>query len=68
MARADLGAIETCWGLPSFSPLIDLRRALRARIMSVCLFFDIKIDLTERSFEQEKREGSVVDERRWLWL
>lgn len=36
--------------------------------MSVCLFFDIKIDLTEESCEQENREGSVVNERRGLWL
>lgn len=28
MAKADLGAIETCGDLLSFSPLIDLRRAL----------------------------------------
>jgi hypothetical protein len=27
MAMADLGVIEICWGLASFSPLIDLRRA-----------------------------------------
>lgn len=66
MASADLGAIETCCIFPSFSPLIDLRRALRARRMSVCLFFDIKMDLTEESCEQEKREGSVVNERRGL--
>lgn len=66
MARADLGAIETCCILPSFSPLIDLRRALKARIMSACRFFDIKIDLTEESWEQEKREVSVVDEWRGM--
>jgi hypothetical protein len=27
MAMADLGVMEMCWGLGSFSPLIDLRRA-----------------------------------------
>lgn len=47
MARADLGAMETCGGLPSLSPLIDLRRALRARMMSACLFLDMNMDLTE---------------------
>lgn len=62
MARADLGAMETCGGLPSFSPLMDLRRALRARMMSACLFLDMKIDLTEWSWEQEKREGRIVVE------
>lgn len=32
MATADLGAIDM-WGLFSFSPLMDLRRALRTRMV-----------------------------------
>lgn len=40
IARADLGAMET-WAFASFSPFMDRRRALKTRIVSVCMFLDI---------------------------
>lgn len=57
MAKADLGAIETCGGLPSFSPLMDLRRALMARITrSACLVRGVE------SSEKEKRGLRSVEQ------
>lgn len=57
MATADLGAMDM-WGLFSFSPLIDLRRALTMR-MAVSL--SILAEFIVLPWPKLAREGATLD-------